>query len=438
MIKKILRKLLPSSSILMYHLLLAKFARFIYRDPSSKIVVIGVTGTNGKSSTVQFIAQILTALGSKVGYTTTAGFNIGGRDIENKLKMTMPGRFLLQKLIRQMVNEGCEYAIIETSSQGIAQYRHIGIRYDVAVFTNLTPEHIESHGSFKRYKEAKGQLFDHLSAYPHKKINGKKIDRIIVTNVDDQYSDYFSSFASDDVVKYSFSGEESEFRVSDYEVIASGAKFKVNGIEFEVPLIGEYQHKNVLAAISTVMSLGFDLSEISAIVRDLKPVPGRLQLIERGQPFTVVLDYAYEPYALEALYRSVLQLPHGRVIGLHGSAGGGRDVARRPQIGAFAKSHNEISIITNEDPYDEDPELIIKDIVRGFEDAEGKSELFVFSDRSQAIKEAVSMAKGGDLVLITGKGSEPVMAVKDGKTIPWSDEEEIVKSLKDIGYGENG
>lgn len=434
MIKRILKKFLPKSSLLFYHWILAKWSRLIYRDPSKELIVIGVTGTNGKSSTVQFISQLLTSMGHKVGYTTTAGFSIARKEIENKLKMTMPGRFLLQKLLRQMVEAGCKYAVVETSSQGIAQYRHIGIRYDMAVFTNLTPEHIESHGSFKRYKEAKGQLFDHLSVYPHKKIDGRELKRTIVVNADDKYADYFASFVSDQCFRFSLSGQDVDYSVTDYEVVSGGARFKVNGVSFEVPLIGMYQHKNVLAAITAVAGLGFELKDLVPAVADLKPVPGRLQLINVGQPFTVVLDYAYEPYALEALYESALQIPHERVIGLHGSAGGGRDVARRPQIGDFAALNNDLSIITNEDPYDEEPESIIADIVKGFEDSDGDSELEVVDDRAEAIDLAVKSAAEGDIVLITGKGSEPVMAVKDGKVIPWSDEGEIRKALKKLGY----
>ncbi|RMD51393.1 hypothetical protein D6827_02330, partial [Candidatus Parcubacteria bacterium] len=167
-----LRKITPDFVFSIYHWTLAKLSAFLYRYPSNKMMVIGVTGTNGKSSTVQLIAQLLTLLGDKVGYTTTAGFKILNQEIENKMKMTMPGRFVLQKLLRKMVKSGCTVAIIETSSQGVEQFRHIGINYDTAVFTNLTPEHIEAHGGFENYKRAKGKFFQYLTKRPRKRNNG--------------------------------------------------------------------------------------------------------------------------------------------------------------------------------------------------------------------------------------------------------------------------
>lgn len=169
----------------------------VYGNPSNALIVIGVTGTKGKSSTVQMMAQLLTACGERVGYTSTAGFAINGRVIENRMKMTMPGRFFLQRILRDMVNEGCTYAVVETSSQGLTQFRHVGVNYDVAVCTNLTPEHIESHGGFENYKAAKGMLFAHLTKMPKKVINGKAVKKISVVNADDAHAEYFASFPAD-------------------------------------------------------------------------------------------------------------------------------------------------------------------------------------------------------------------------------------------------
>lgn len=436
MIKRLLKKILPKGFIDAYHLLLARLAQFYYRNPSSKMVVIGVTGTNGKSSTVQFIAQLLTAMGKKVGYTTTAGFNINGQEIENKMKMTMPGRFYLQSLLRDMVDEGCDYVIVETSSQGLVQYRHLGINYDVAVFTNLTPEHIESHGGFENYKAAKGMLFTHLEKGKVKSLNGERLEKKAIINGDDKHADYFAGLCSN-VMRFG-EDESNDLHWDDYSIENKGCTFNVQGIDFEVPLIGNFQHKNVLASIATLYGLGFSLLEISEVMQYLRPVPGRLQVIDQGQPFTVIVDYAYEPYALQALLDVADSLPHSRILGVHGSAGGGRDIARRPKIGALVAKREDMSVITNEDPYDEDPVKIINEVAEGAVNAGAKEgeNLFLIEDRGEAIRFVLEQAQEGDVVLITGKGSEPVMAVANEKTIPWSDIKITCDILKELGYEE--
>lgn len=420
---RLIRKILPRPVLQAYHYFLAKFSAFVFGYPSEKLIVIGVTGTNGKSSTVQFISQLLTALDEKVGYTTTAGFSIAGRVIENKLKMTMPGRFLLQKLLRQMVRTGCRYAIIETSSQGVEQFRHLGINYDLGVFTNLTPEHIEAHGGFENYKAAKGKFFAHLASSRRKKMGGQTLSKKSIINADDKYGEYFSSFPVDEKITFSF---------------------KSPGFDLSlIPLPSEFEKKNVLAAVTTIEALGFPQEKILEVLPSLKPIAGRFEVIDVGQPFQVIVDYAYEPYALQALFDSVtpLLLKEGqgedpslkrpRIIGVHGSAGGGRDVARRFQIGELAAKNEAVVIVTNEDPYDEDPRSIIEEVACGAV-AGGKiidQDLFLIDDREKAIEKAISLAQPGDVVLLTGKGSEPVMAVANGQKIPWSDREVALRVL---------
>lgn len=415
-----LKRLIPKPLLQLYHFALAKLSVFLYRHPSDGLIVIGVTGTNGKSSTVQFIAQMLESLGHSVGYTTTAGFSIAGKKIENKMKMTMPGRFYLQRILKDMVRAGCEYAVIETSSEGIAQYRHLGINYDVAVFTNLTPEHLESHGGFENYKRAKGRLFHHLTRMPHKTIQGKKIQKVSVVNVDDPHADYFTAFEADDMV--SFSWEKS---IAD-----------VRGKELAIPLAAPFQKMNATAAVAALIGAGISRKTAFGAVSVLKDVPGRFERIEGKQPFTVVVDYAYEPYALQALFDAVAQLKPKRIIGIHGSAGGGRDIARREQIGELAAKHEAVVIVTNEDPYDEDPRAIMEAVAKGAEAAGlvRDKNVFIIEDRQEAIDRAIEIAQEGDVVLLTGKGSEPVIAVAGGKKIPWSDREAAEKALKRHGY----
>lgn len=412
----LLRRITPAPVLQFYHYFLARFSALIFGHPSEKLIVIGVTGTNGKSSTVQFIAQLLTILGEKVGYTTTAGFSVAGQAIENQLKMTMPGRFLLQRLLRQMVAAGCRYAIVETSSQGIAQFRHLGINYDVAVFTNLTPEHIESHGSFEAYKQAKGRLFSHLVNSPRKKFAGQMMEKISIINTDDPHADYFASFVPDRLVRFSF-------EQPNFELVT-------------IPLEADFQKKNVLAAANVLEALGFSHGAVAQAITELKPIAGRFEKVEKGQPFAVIVDYAYEPYALQALYESVARLAPRRIIGVHGSAGGGRDKARRYQIGKLAAEREDIVIVTNEDPYDEDPRAIIEAVARGASE-NGKIEgqnLFLIDDRAAAIERAIGLAEPGDAVLLTAKGSEQVMAVAHGQKIPWSDRQVALQALAKRGY----
>jgi UDP-N-acetylmuramoyl-L-alanyl-D-glutamate--2,6-diaminopimelate ligase len=436
-----LRRVIPSPMLAAYHFALAYTANVRYGHPSEKMIVIGVTGTNGKSSTVNFIAQILSQLGYSVGYTSTAGFTIAGREIVNAMKMTMPGRFVLQKLLRDMVDAGCQYAIVETSSQGLVQYRHVGVNYDVAVFTNLTPEHIEAHGGFERYKKAKGLLFQHLGQNKRKRIGGKAIPKVNVVNADDEHAKFYASFPADKYVTYGFAETVAEKQSGVGNFVAhvrypspTGVIFSVNGVDITLPLLASFEHKNALAAVAAVAAAGIPLSVAMNAAARLKSVPGRFEMINCGQSFTVIVDYAYEPYALLALYDSLPE-HNGRIIGVHGSAGGGRDIARRPEIGRIAAEHDDLVIITNEDPYEEDPRSIIDAVMEGAK-AHGKIEnesVFAIDDRQMAIDFAISHAKDGDIVLITGKGSEPVMAVSGG-SVPWDDRVAVRSALAKHGY----
>lgn len=432
-----LKQLIPSPLLQAYHYTLARAAEVKFGRPSENIIVIGVTGTNGKSSTVNFIAQLLTELGERVGYTSTAGFSIAGKFVENKMKMTMPGRFVLQRLVRQMVDEDCRFAILETSSQGLVQYRHLGVNYDMAVFTNLTPEHIEAHGGFENYKKAKGILFQHLAARPRKVIHGVEQRKVSVINADDPRGAYYKAFPADRHVTFGWHGAASHDHLVALtgEVDATGSTIMVNGEYVRLSLTAEFERLNALAAMATVYALGFSLSDVLRAAERLKPVAGRFERIDLGQPFSVIVDYAYEPYALQALYRSVEPLGFKRIIGVHGSAGGGRDVARRPEIGKLAAQHEDIVVVTNEDPYDDDPRKVMDDVAEGARAAGMTEHLHIIEDRQTAIDFAIASARPGDVVLITGKGSEPVMAVANGKKVPWDDREAARIALKKAGYG---
>lgn len=435
--KALIRRLVPESIVNGYHLALANLAAFAYGYPSEKLVVIGVTGTNGKSTTTEYIGRILEHAGHRVGWTGTASFKVGAKEWANDKKMTMLGRFQTQKLLRAMVKAGCTHAVVETSSQGIAQFRHIGINYDVAVFTNLTPEHIEAHGGFENYKRAKGKLFAAVSRGNRKGAQ----EKTIVANLDDAHAGYFLSFPADKKYGYGVESRSSEPALvpvvaTGLSMTAAGSTFAAAGADFQLPPIGRFNVYNGLAAIAACRAVGMEWKQIQDGVSRLKSVPGRLESIGEGQPFSVVVDYAYEPAALAAAYDALALLGARRIIHVLGSAGGGRDVARRAVLGRLAAGRDAVVIVANEDPYDDDPMTIINDVADAAK-AAGKRDgvdLFRILDRQEAIHKATRLAQPGDLVLITGKGCEPVMAVAGGQKIPWDDRAAARTALHALGY----
>jgi len=431
--KTLIKKIIPKNSLQYYHKGMSLLGALVYNNPSKDMIVIGVTGTNGKSTTVSLISKALEAGGDKVGAMSTVSFKIAGEEKLNDKKMTMLGRFQLHKYMKRMVDAGCKYAVIETSSEGIKQFRHLGINYDYVVFTNLTPEHIESHGSFENYKNAKGELFKHLTKKPIKTLNGKKIPKVIIANKDDKYVDYFMSFNANRKINYSIENN-SDFQASNVQVSLSGTSYSILNKEVQLKLIGEFNVYNSLPAIVIAEEEGLDLEKVIENLNKVEVVPGRMEMIDEGQKFSVMVDYAPEPYSMKALYKTIKRvLPEDKkIIHVLGSCGGGRDKARRPILGKMAGTVADIVIIANEDPYNDDPNEIINDVSAGAIEAgkELNTDLYKIEDRKEAIAKALSLANENDLVLVTGKGSEQAMAVADGQYIPWDDREVIREWLK--------
>lgn len=440
--KALLKKLLPGGAVDRYHLALSKLAAARYGRPSERMVVIGVTGTNGKSTVCVMIGRVLEEAGFRVGVTTTVSFKVAEKEWLNDTKMTMLGRFRLQALLAEMSAAGCDYAVVETSSEGIKQHRHAAIHYDAAVFTNLTPEHLESHGGFENYKKAKGELFAKLGRDPAKKLKGKTVPKVIVANLDSPHGEYFLSFRANK--KYGFlregaGGPEKRLaewplaivKALDVKLSPVGSTFTVRGVPFRLNMPGAFNVENALAAISYGLSQGIGLEIMAAGLAKLPGVPGRLEPIIAGQDFTAIVDYAPEPESFRKLYDVVAMLPRKRVIHVLGSTGGGRDRDRRPILGQLAAKGADVVIVTNEDPYDDDPQSIIDDVAAGAR-AEGKADgkdLFRIIDRGEAIAKAVALAGPGDLVLLTGKGAEQAMCVADGKKVPWDDRAKLREAI---------
>lgn len=394
------------------------------------MVVIGVTGTKGKSTTSYFIAKILEDAGFKVGMSTTALFKINKKEWLNKSKMTMLGRFGLQKFLKDMVLSGCEYAVVETSSEGIAQSRHIGIDYDVAVFTNLTPEHLESHGGFENYKKAKGKLFARLSKNFRKNINGKNTPKIIVANLDDEHAPYFLNFTADKKITFGMKKHTAGVKAENFVFDADKSVFEIGNGKFEINIPGKMNAYNALASIAVSRALGIEDKKIKTALAKIKTMPGRMEFIDEGQNFRVIVDYAHETESFRQIYETVEKMKNRRIIHVFGATGGGRDKSRRPLMGKMASERADVAIITTDDPYDEPPEKIANDVFVGVA-AKNREKVLIIGDRKKAIEKAIEMAEKDDIVLITGKGCEQAMVLASGK-VPWDDRKIARDFLKDF------
>lgn len=424
MIKNIIRSFVPDFLLDWYHLILALTGAFLYGFPSRKLIVVGVTGTNGKSTVVEMCHQVFMEAGFKVASLSSIRFKIQNEARANNLKMTMPGRFQLQKFLRQTVRAGCQYAVLEVTSEGIKQYRHKFVDFDVAVFTNLTPEHIESHGSFEAYKKAKGELFRALKVSRSK----PKTPKVSIVNLDDSNNDYFLQLPADEKFRYGFKPDRGIagcrlVKAVDVKSFSGGSDFTVEGIPMRINLLGGFNIYNALAAICVGMSQGVGLEVIKKALEGIIGVPGRMEIVAVN-PFAVIVDYAHTPDALRKVYQTVRESDRvseaGRkLICVFGAAGGGRDKWKRPELGKIAAQYCDQIILTNEDPYDEDPGQILLEIESGIKDY--GSRITQYLDRREAIRKALSAAQAGDMVIITGKGSEPWMCVSGGKKIPWDD-----------------
>ncbi len=413
-IKKFVPKKLFNSLAPAYHFLLAFVGALIYRFPSSQLTVIAVTGTKGKSSTTEMINSIFESAGHKTVLLNTIRFKVGEKSTPNKMKMTVPGRFFLQRMLRKGLSAGCNTAILELSSEAAKQYRHKFIDLDGLVFTNLRPEHIESHGTFQKYREAKLSLAESLS---------KKLKRrsVVVANVDDPEGKAFLNCGA---------LEEHPFSLTDgdpYKLENDDITFTFKNTEIRSPLRGEFNLYNMLGASVCADAFGISIENIKRGLENLSVIKGRVEFVKAGQNFDVVVDYAHTADSLAELYKA---FENQRKICVLGNTGGGRDRWKRPEMGKIADFYCDLVYLTNEDPYDESPDEIIKEMLPGFK----KHKPRIIMDRREAITEALKNANEGDAVLITGKGTDPYIMLADGKRLPWSDyevaKEELEKLLK--------
>lgn len=427
-IKNILKKIVPEKYFAPYFYLKAVFWSIVYRFPAKKMIVIGVTGTKGKTSTSNYIWSVLNKAKIPTGIITTANFRIMDTEVENPHHMTMPSAKIIQEKLHEMLSCGVKVAIVEMTSEGMKQSRHIGIPVDIAVFTNLTPEHLGSHNNdFSIYKKAKSKLFTSLIKKPKNGILPCLIESTIIANKDSEHSDYYLQFDSKNKITYGVL--TGEIKASAIIEEMSGTRFVVGGHKYSLTIPGLFNVYNALPAIIIGQIFNIDHDEIEKGLHQMHVIPGRMESIEQGQKVKIFVDYAHEPASIEALLDSAknIKSESGRILLLTGVIGGGR-ASRIPLI-EIATKKADVIMITNEDPYDDDPAHMIE-LLSNHAIKHGKKlgeSLFTEIDRKKAIDKLVSMAEENDIVLISGKGAETTMMTKDG-AIPF-DERKIVNEI---------
>lgn len=407
-----------------YHFCLSFCAALFYGFPSRRLFVIGVTGTKGKTTVVEFLHALLEEGGASVASLSSLRFRIKDRETKNEQGMTLPGRFFVHKFLHGALRAGCRFAVLEITSEGIRQFRHRFLDFDAAVMTNVSPEHLESHGSFEKYLRAKLDLFWRL-----------RPDAIAVLNAEDPAVDRFSAATAAHKIYYSREKiiiNDRARQIRNIETREQGIRFRIDHVEFSSPLAGDMNVENILAVVAFGLARHMPLQTIAVGIAHVAAIPGRMEFVKK-EPFSVVVDYAHTPESLQKVYQAVGSR-HRRMICVLGAAGGGRDTWKRPEFGRIAAEHCGEIILTNEDPYDENPETILDDIEKGVPTSY-KLQATSFRriiDRRQAICEALRSAGAEDAVVITGKGAEPWMRGPDNTKIPWDDRAVAREELKKL------
>ena len=421
---------------------LASAASWWYGDPSRDLSVVGVTGTDGKTTTCFLVAAALEATGSPTGLVGTVETRVGAIRARTPGHVTTPGAIGLQRLLRAMAAAGDRAAVIETTSHGLAAERVGAIVYDAAIFTNLSHEHLEFHGTFEAYRAAKLSLFERLAGPDPAKRDARP--RLGIVNADDPASAAFAAAtraAGVRLLTYG-SGAAADVRASAIEERPDGLSMAVatDGWTGSVALrlSGRFNVHNALAAFALGVGWGLDLDAVRTGLESVAGVPGRMERVDLGQPFGVVVDFAHSPAALETVLDQLAPTAaasRGGLIVVFGSAGE-RDTAKRPMMGRVAGERCRLVIVTDEDPRGEDRLAILEEIAAGAEGAGRRrgSDLLVVPDRAAAIAAAIEQARPGDIVVLAGKGHEPTIEGPDGPR-PWDERRAAEDALAALGYG---
>jgi len=398
-----------------YHALLSIGMAAAYGFPARKLVVIGVTGTKGKSTVAEMLFAIFRTAGYKTALISTIRFAINDESEPNRYKMTLQGRGFAQAFMRRALAQGCTHLIIEVTSESTLQYRHWFLGLDGLIVTNIQKEHIESHGSFEKYVAAKRMIVRTL-ARSHKRAH------VLVSNENVPETKAF--LAERGVHSVGFS----EHELKQVHADERSVRFEYGERSFSLPLPGVFNALNALAAIKLCEAFSVSPEIASRALATLAPVRGRVEHIDAGQNFLAIVDYAHTPDSLQALYGA---FGDRRKICVLGNTGGGRDTWKRAVMGKIANDSCTEVVLTNEDPYDEDPEEIIAAMAEGMSHAPT-----VILDRREAIRYALTQAKDNDAVLISGKGTDPFIMGPHGTKIPWSDAAVVREELERLKSSE--
>jgi UDP-N-acetylmuramoyl-L-alanyl-D-glutamate--2,6-diaminopimelate ligase len=399
-----------------------------YDHPSGKLKVFGVTGTNGKSTTVSMIYQLLGMTGLKTGFISTVQFDPGTGPVKNHYRQSTPEATEIHKILFEMVKNGCTHAVVEATSHGLSRINNrLGdVQFDGAVFTNITHEHLEFHKTLDRYVDDKANLFRSL----------KVESGFGIINKDDPYADRFSDATDADIFSYSINnnGDMLAYNISgngkeaDFSVSYNKRDYRVH---LNLPKI--FNIENSLAALLSVVKLtDLDINIFLPLMEKLLPAEGRMITVDLGQDFTILVDYAHSPGSFELLFPALKEATKGRLISVFGSAGE-RDISKRSIQGAIADKYSDIIILTDEDPRGEDSIAVLRDIASGCPQRVEGEDIFYIQDRESAIRYSFEIAKKDDLVALLGKGHESMIIYKDN-SIPWKEKDAAVSILNEMGY----
>jgi UDP-N-acetylmuramoyl-L-alanyl-D-glutamate--2,6-diaminopimelate ligase len=392
---------------------MAPLAARFWGDPTAELRVVGVTGTNGKTTTAFLIREILQAADFRCGLLGTVKQVVGG--VEKEVERTTPEAIELQRTFRQMLEGGDEVCAMEVSSHALSLHRADAIRFEVALFTNLTQDHLDFHADMEDYFLAKRKLFE----------TEGPLTRIV--NVDDPYG--WRLAEEFECVTFSAEGAEADYSAREVEFDASGASFSLGEIRLRTALPGHFNVANALGAFAAAEAMGIGGDIAAAGLARAARVPGRFEPVDEGQGFGVLVDYAHTPDSLENVLRAARRITQGKVISVFG-AGGDRDRDKRPKMGRAGAELSDLAVITSDNPRSEDPETIVAEVAGG---AEGAADLEVVVDRREAIALALGRARPGDTVVIAGKGHEQGQEFEDGRKIPFDDREVAREELRKLG-----
>ena len=391
--------------------------RGVAGKPGTRLKVIGITGTNGKTTTTQLVTKILESAGKQVAMTSTINSRVKGVEQVNTSKCTTHSAWQVQKFLREARDADCEYVVIEVSSHALDQYRVLGVPFEIAVITNVTREHLDYHGTMAQYRQAKRRLFRQA--------------RMAVVNRDmERPEEYLSARPFERSLSYSIESEKADIRATHIESGLTGSTCMVRGVSLHIQLPGRFNIENALAAFATAELLEIDAKTTLQALESMTGVPGRMESVVNTQGISVLIDYAVTPDSLKKLYTFVTdyRMKGARIIAVFGACGE-RDRGKRPLMGNIVSSYADIVIVTNEDPYHEDPERILDEIESGITGKTKGENWFRIIDRRVAIAKALVLAKRGDIVIITGKGAESTIAIGDAR-LPWSERSVIEEELK--------